>query len=190
MGVTTINIKSMCCQRCIEAVETTLGALGLKVKEVRLGTATFFESKDIAEDAISDALKKRGFEIIISEEIRLTEAIKIAVIELIHHSSEETQSVKALSAVLERKILKPFRLLNKVFVNNTQVTIQKYTIMQRLEKVKELIEEGNHNFSEIADLVGYKTPQHLSGQFKKNVGMSMLDYKISKAKQRKPIDKI
>jgi AraC-like DNA-binding protein len=46
------------------------------------------------------------------------------------------------------------------------------------------------NFSEIADLTGYKTAQHLSGQFKKIVGVSMLEYKAKNIKQRKSIDEI
>lgn len=186
----TIHIKNMCCERCIEAVEATLNDLGLDVKNVRLGVAVFAQSEKVSDDLLNSAIIRRGFEIIKSEDERLTEEIKIGVIELIHSISETENHNIAIRTHLENITLKPFRILNKVFVNTTQITIQKYTILQRIEKVKALISEGKSNFSEIAFLTGYKTPQHLSAQFKKYEGISMLDYKASEVKNRKPIDKI
>ncbi|PQJ09359.1 hypothetical protein CJD36_019110 [Flavipsychrobacter stenotrophus] len=190
MELRTIHIKQMCCQRCIEAVEGTLSNLGLDVKNVQLGIAVFVQSEKVSDELISSAIVKRGFEIIKSEDERLTGEIKISIMGLIHHASETENDNKNIRAYLEKVTLKPFRVLNKVFVNTTQITIQKYTILQRIEKVKALISESKFNFSEIAFLTGYKTPQHLSAQFKKYEGISMLDYKASEIKNRNPIDKI
>lgn len=190
MELRTIHIKHMCCRRCIEAVEATLKELGLNVKNVQLGVAAFVQLEKVSDELINNALIKRGFEIIKSEDEQLTEEIKIGIIELVHHSSEHDNDNKGIRTHLEKATLKPFRVLNKIFLKSTQITIQKYTILQRIEKVKALIDEGKSNFSEIAFLTGYKTPQHLSAQFKKYEGISMLDYKVSEVKNRKPIDKI
>jgi AraC family transcriptional regulator len=180
----------MCCQRCIDAVWQVLTTIGLEVNSVQLGEATFANSK-VPEQLIISALKDRGFEIIIYEEERIVESIKIAVIEIIHHSSNDNRNNKDnIPIYLEKKILNPYRFLNKIFLKHTNLTIQRYTTLQRIEKVKALIEEHNCNFSEIADLTGYKTAQHLSGQFKKIVGVSMLEYKAKNIKQRKSIDEI
>ena len=93
--------------------------------------------------------------------------------------------------MIGEKLKKPYRAIHKLFLEHTHLTIEKYTILQRIEKVKTLIEEENNlNFSEIAHLAGYKTQQHLSGQFKKITGMSMLEYKNSENKNRTPIDKV
>lgn len=180
----------MCCQRCIEAVNAALTSLGLGVKNVQLGTAVFNNTLSISDEEIRLVLSNKGFEIIVSEDDRLTEEIKIALIELIHHSDNTEQTNKTLPAFLEKKTFKSFRLLNRVFLKQTNLTIQKYVILQRIEKVKALIEEDKSNFSEIAYLAGYKTPQHLSAQFKKIVGVSMLEYKMKNIKRRIPIDKI
>lgn len=190
MGLQTLHIKYMCCQRCIEAVEATLTSLGLNIKSVQLGMAVFYNPNKVLDEHVKLALSKKGFEIIVSEEDRLTEEIKIAVIEVVHHSKNTDYNNKTLPAFLEKRTFKPFRLLNKVFLERTNMTIQKYAILQRIEKVKSLIEEDKANFSEIAYAAGYKTPQHLSAQFKKVVGVSMLEYKMKNMQQRVPIDKI
>ncbi len=186
----TIYIKNMCCQRCVEAVHQELSLLGLKVETVKLGEATFAEFVSVSRGTISDSLKKRGFELIVSEDDRIVEAVKTAIIELIHQPKNNIDFKIHLSEYLEEKIKKSYRYIHKLFLEQSQLTIEKYAILQRIEKVKELIEENRFNFSEIAHMVGYKTQQHLSAQFKKTTGMSMLKYKNSKDENRKGLDKI
>ncbi len=190
MKLKTIHIRHMCCQRCVEAVEQTLKSLGLSVKDVQLGIATFTEKRKVTMEHIADALQKRGFEVIVSEDERLTEAVKIAVIEAIHHSQVDEKEITAIPGLLENITLKSFKVLNKIFLKQTGLTIQKYITLQRIERVKEFIQEGNLNFSQIADITGYKTPQHLSSQFKKVIGVTMLEYKQKTPANRKPIDQI
>lgn len=190
MKLKTIYISHMCCQRCIEAVEATLRAFCSEVKDVQLGWAVFVPLENVTDEDLKTALNSRGFEIIISAEERLTEQIKIWVIEIIHHSSENEIDSEAIHAHLERKSSKPFRLMNNIFMKITGQTILKYIILQRIERVKALINEGNNNLSEIAILTGYKTLQHLSTQFKKVTGISMQEYKKTEFREKVNIDKI
>jgi AraC family transcriptional regulator len=190
MQTQTIHIRHMCCQRCIDVVESELTSIGLKVMSVTLGEATFVNANDVSSVIITGILEKRGFEMMFSEEERLVEAIKTTVIDLIHRSQSGRNKKIHIPTFIEKKMPKSFRQLNSIFLKHTHCTIEKYLILQRIEKVKELIEEGNNNFTEIADLIGYKTLPHLSGQFKKVVGISMLEYKMKNARQRIPIDKI
>jgi AraC family transcriptional regulator len=180
----------MCCQRCIEAVESTLNTLSSEVKEVQLGRAVYVPLANVTDESVRIALKKRGFEIIISAEERTTEQIKIWVIERIHHSFEHEIDSEAIHAYLERKSSKPFRLLNSIFREITGQSILNYIVLQRIERVKTLIGEGHNNFSEIAIITGYKTLQHLSTQFKKVTGISMLEYRKTEFKEKLHIDKI
>jgi AraC family transcriptional regulator len=191
MTTKTIYIKNMCCQRCIEAVQVELVSFQLKIVEIKLGEATFVEHSNLEMNVIANALHNRGFELIISEETRLVEAVKTNLIELIHQSKLYQDYKIHLPEFIEEKLKKPYRYIHKLFLEHTKLTIEKYTILQRIEKVKALIEEENNlNFSEIGHLAGYKTQQHLSSQFKKITGMSMYDYKNSKNKNRKPINEI
>jgi AraC family transcriptional regulator len=188
MNKQTIYIKNMCCQRCIEAVQDELTNLKLVVEKVQLGKAVFLNSPKVKMEEIERVLLKRGFELIVSEEAQIVEAVKIALIELVRHSEVGQENKTHLSDFLEQRVKKPYRYIHKVFLNHTNLNIENYLILQRIEKVKELIQQSRLNFSEIADATGYKTLPHLSGQFKKITGMTMMEYKNNDVKDRKPLD--
>ena len=99
----------MCCQRCIEAVQEELVSLGLKVEEIKLGEATFVEKKSLKINVLSEALHDRGFELILSEDIRLVEAVKTTLIELIHQSKKYQDDKIHLTEFIEEKLKKPYR---------------------------------------------------------------------------------
>ena len=190
MKTQTIHIKNMCCQRCIEAVQTELSGLGLKVEEVKLGEVSFAENSRIKLSEIESILQKRGFELIVSQEARIVETVKIILIEMVHQSKVNHDYKIHLPEFLEQILKKPYRSIYKLFLSHTKLTVEKYFILQRIEKVKELIEQDEFNFSEIAEIAGFKTLQHLSAQFKKITGMNMIEYKKSESKNSKKIDEI
>jgi copper chaperone len=63
----TIKIKGMSCQHCVMAVTKALGSME-DVKDVRVdlvkGEATFTEVKPVDRKAISEKIKKAGFEVV------------------------------------------------------------------------------------------------------------------------------
>jgi len=70
------------------------------------------------------------------------------------------------------------------------VTIEKYAILQRIERVKELLRYDEKNLSDIAFEMGYSSVQHLSQQFKKVTGLTPTAFKELKQNLRKPLDKV
>jgi AraC-like DNA-binding protein len=62
------------------------------------------------------------------------------------------------------------------------VTIEKYIVRQKIERVKELLFYNELTLSEIAYKLGYSSVAHLSSQFKKETGMTPTDFK----KENKP----
>ena len=70
------------------------------------------------------------------------------------------------------------------------ITIEKYLINQKIEKVKELIIYEELNLSEIAFKLGYSSVAHLSAQFKKTTGLTPTNFKKIGGKNRTPLDKI
>ena len=190
MKTQTIHIRNMCCQRCIEAVSHELKLLGLVVKNVKLGEATFSSPSKINMMDIEKSLNKRGFILVKNDEEIIVENVKTVILDLIHHLGEIDRKNINLPSFLEEKIKLPYRTLLKIFRKQKGMTIQNYFILQRLEKVKELIEQSNLNFSEVSNVLGYKSPQHLSGQFRQITGMTMLKYKKLKIRDRIPIDTV
>lgn len=182
----------MVCQRCINAVANELSELGLKVEEIALGHAVYTDHSDVSLEVIAGALKKQGFELIQNTEEKLVERVKILIIQLLHPDSISKNIApenESYSKYLSKETGKTYSYLSRVFSRHTKCTIEKYIILQRIEKVKELIEYGDLSFSEIAYALGYKSAAHLSNQFKEITGMSMGKYKENPG-PRKPLDKI
>ena len=77
-----------------------------------------------------------------------------------------------------------------LFSSIESITIEKYAILQRIEKVKELLMYDEMSLSEIADKIGYSSVQHLSQQFKKITGLTPSQFKQLKENKRKPLDHV
>jgi AraC-like DNA-binding protein len=70
------------------------------------------------------------------------------------------------------------------------ITIEHYFILQKIEKVKELLVYGEMNLNEIAFNLGYSSAAHLSAQFKKVTGLTTGHFKKLGVRHRQPLDKI
>ncbi|MBC7383246.1 MAG: helix-turn-helix transcriptional regulator [Bacteroidia bacterium] len=184
----TIQIKNMCCRRCILMVTDILEKRSLHVQSVRLGKAVF--TGNIDYKLLDNDLKLIGFERIIDPEIILTETIRNTLFEFINNIEEHTENNSNLIKLVEHKTKITFRQANLVFIKHRNTTIEKYFILLKIEKVKALIEEGQLNFNEIAEKLEYKAYQHLAAQFKKNTSKTMSSFKKSNHKNRKPFDEI
>ncbi|MBK6342750.1 MAG: helix-turn-helix transcriptional regulator [Flavobacteriales bacterium] len=72
---------------------------------------------------------------------------------------------------------KEYSGLSALFTQVEGITIEQYFLLQRLERVKELIKYGEMTMSEIADRTGFSGVAHLSAQFKKLTGMTPTAFK-------------
>jgi len=180
----------MVCDRCVIIVRQQLESLGFTVSNVNLGKAEITpEPGDEQLQLIVAALKIPGFELINSENEKLVEAIKNAVVELVHHTdlSEVHQS---FSDLISRRVCRDYPYLSRLFSNAQDMTIERFIIEQKVEKIKELIEYGELNLNEIAYRMGYSSSAHLSTQFKSVTGLTPSQFKTSEQIDRKAIDKI
>ena len=172
---TTLHIKNMVCPRCIRAVTDCLTRLGLHPLSVELGIA------QIEEDDIDDALRIRlrqtleaeGFELLEAPRARLVEQIKDAVIRLVHYREA------APSANLSRYLSELFG-----------TTIERYAIVQKIERVKELLTYDELTLNEIADRLGYSSAAYLSTQFKQITGLTPSAFKRSEGGKRRGLDEL
>lgn len=186
----TLHIKNMVCPRCIKVVKDELQLLQLPVKEVRLGEA-LLERKP-SEDELSDlkgALSDNGFELLEDKKAGLVEQIKVAVIELIQSGKVENLQVN-VSDYLANVLEKDYNYLSSLFSTEEGLTIARYVVLQKVERIKELISYHELTFSEIAYQLGYSSVAHLSNQFKQVTGITPSDFKNSTSKFRKPLDRV
>lgn len=184
-----LRIKGMVCSRCISAVKTELTSLGAQVVEIKLGKVVIKDPKHkITLQSIENALMKHDFELIIDNDTKIIEAIKAVLVEII--SDLPIEMTTNLSATLAHKLQKDYTYLSKLFSNTLEITIEKYFILLKIEKTKELIQTGQLNFTQISYDLGYSSVNYLSNQFKQITGMSMSAYKKLSNWNRKPLDEI
>jgi AraC family transcriptional regulator len=185
-----LHIKNMVCDRCQMIVRQQLENLGFTVKQVALGSAEITpEPNEEQMQLISAALKVPGFELINKETDKTVEAIKNAVIELVHHSDLSELNI-SFSDLISKRVGKDYAHLSRLFSNAQDTTIERFIIEQKVEKIKELIEYGELNLNEIAYQMGYSSSAHLSTQFKSVTGITPSQFKASEKRGRKAIDKI
>jgi YesN/AraC family two-component response regulator len=184
-----LHIKGMVCRRCINVVRSELQNLGAEILSIELGKVIIqFPKQKISNKLIQIVLNKNDFELLTDEESKIIENIKISIIQLV----DDLPIIMKLnlSQILSNKIAKEYTYLSKLFSKVVGVTIEKYFIQLKIEKAKELIQDNQLNFTEIAYELGYSSVNYLSNQFKHSIGMNMSDYKKLSKWNRKPLDKI
>jgi AraC-like DNA-binding protein len=185
-----LHIKNMVCDRCIMIVRQQLTSLGFTVKNVVLGQAEIEpEPNEEQLQLIASALKIPDFELISSDTDKTVEAIKNVVIELVHHS-DLSELNTTFSEILSHKLNRDYSYLSRLFSNAQDMTIEHFIIVQKVEKIKELIEYGELNLNEIAYQMGYSSSAHLSTQFKSVTGLTPTAFKTKMRKARVSIDKV
>ena len=179
----------MVCNRCIAAVESILEEFKIDINQISLGEVeTKNEISDKELQALSLKLKSTGFEILEDSTKKQIEKIKTLIIQII--SDEDLGDDFILSEFLSSELHKDYSSISKLFSQNENVTLEQYFILQKIEKVKELLLYKEFNLTEISQKLGYKSVQHLSNQFKKITGFSPTQFLNSKEKKRIALDKV
>ena len=190
MEQATIHIKNMVCNRCIKVVKEELENLGYQVNSIILGEATIHSTDKINFNLINKVLTENGFELIDSRQSKIIEKIKITIIETIRDMAEGKLKDISFTDLLQENLNLSYQYLSTLFSSSEGITIERYIILQKIEKVKELIVYDELSLCEIAYRLGYSSVQHLSSQFKKITGLTPSHFKKIKSFKRNPLDKI
>ena len=190
MSSTVLHIKNMVCNRCIKVVKDELTKMAFTIESIELGEVRLKESPDQkGMGNISQVLSENGFELIDDRKGKLINRIKTLIIEFIHYDREKPRYVN-LSDFLAKEIGHDYSYISHLFSSVEGVTIEKYLILQKIEKVKELLAYNELSLNEISYLLGYSSVQHLSNQFKKVTGLRPSHFKEIGKNRRKPLDKV
>lgn len=190
-ATTTLYIRNMVCNRCIMVVSNDLNKLGLDVRSITLGEAIIGgELSRAMLEKVKLALEKDGFELIEDRRVKTIEQIKLAVLNLVRSDSLETDTGEKNSAYIARQLGQEYAGLSTLFSSLEGVTIEQYIILQKIERVKELLMYGELTSSEISYKLRYSSVQHLSNQFKKVTGLTPTQFKKMVGHKRTPLDKV
>ena len=183
-----LYIKNMVCNRCIMSVENILRDLNVGFSKVALGEVeTSITPAGDTLEKLSQTLSKVGFELIETKSKRTIEAIKKWI--LYYIDLEPGEKKVKLSAYITSHIHNDYSYLSDIFSSVEGITIEQYLIVQRIEKVKELLVYEETSLTEIAWQLGFSSVHHLSAQFKKVTGLTPSHFKKIGAGKRRSLDK-
>ena len=171
------KIKNLVCDSAVLLLKETLNSHGYVVYHLTLGSITVsFDPGSLSEKEFQGLLQQYGMNIIEDKEEQLVEDIKVSVIELIHRLNNMNSIIRKSDYLVE-KLGKSYQQLSKAFSAHEPITLEKYIILQKIERIKELIDQDDYTLSEISYMMDYSSVQYLSNQFKKITGVSVSDYK-------------
>ena len=166
-----LKIRNMVSSRCITFVENELNKLGLFKRSVEMGGV---ELKDTISpekmQLLNTSLKNGGLEIIEDKIAHLINEIKTAVYDLINHFDDLPKP--NYSEYISQKVNFHYTHLSSVFSKELGISIEKYIIEQRIERVKELLVYTDQGLTDISFKLNFSSVAHLSNQFKKVTGLT------------------
>jgi AraC-like DNA-binding protein len=184
-----IYIKNMVCIRCQMVVKAELEKMGLNYVDVKIGEAEIIGDLSVLQiESLNLELKKSGLELMDNKKSILVEKIKAAIIELVHYTDDQIKV--NLSDYLSEKLNYDYTYLANLFSEVKGITIEKFYLAHKIEKVKELIVYDELNLSEIAYKMHYSSVAHLSNQFKKTTGLTPSHFKKLKNNRRNTLDNV
>ncbi|MCF6132799.1 helix-turn-helix domain-containing protein [Flavobacterium wongokense] len=185
-----LSIKNMVCQRCILVVKQVLEKHNLEAEIVHLGEISFREDlPDEQLEQLKNGLAEHGFELLDDKKAMIIEKVKNIVVTLIH-GSDDIDIKKNFSTLIADQIPIDYNYISSIFSTTEGITIEQFIILQRIERVKELLVYNELSLSEIAYKLGYSNVQHLSTQFKKITGLTPSHFKSIKENKRKSLDQL
>ena len=100
----------------------------------------------------------------------LVKKIRNIVDQFLHYSEDQMRSF--LPGYLSKKLKYDYDYLSELFSEVYNTTIEKYFIISKIERVKELLIYYRLNLTEITYQLNYNSIAHLSNQFKEVTGIS------------------
>jgi len=143
-------------------LEFELGGLG----EIEIHSEVSEEQMQL----LTQGLSKYGIDIVDNLKSTLVQKTKDVIREMIY--KEEGLPTSKISSYIAEKVNRSYGYLHNLFAENTYTSIGNYIIMQKIERAKQLIMEGDLTLTEISYKLSYSSVAHLSYQFKKTTGLT------------------
>lgn len=179
----------MVCPRCIISVQEIFDEINIEVTDIQLGEVSIPSKITNAEKSIlEEKLLEKGFELLTKDTSKIIIQIKSLIIDHIHHDSDKLKI--NFSDYLSNELNHEYTSLSKLFSSVEGITIERYILKQKIEKIKELIFYDQLTLSEIAYQLNYSSSAHLSSQFKKETGMTPSEFKKLRKPNRQSLDSL
>lgn len=171
-----IYIQHMDSPRDILLVSQELEQIGVRVKEIELGTASFINSTNLDLKEIEKALGKVGYKVLQKQDKEFAENVKLLLGKYIDNLGASVQT-PLLSDFLEEQMGQAYSTISKRFRKIEDKTIEKYFISLKMGKVKSLLNSTDLSIKDISTQLNYSNPRSLARKFREVTGYSLYDFK-------------
>jgi AraC family transcriptional regulator len=179
-----LRIRGMVCARCIDVVQSELTQAGFDVLTVQLGKVTLRDaltSNDI--ERIQTVLSKQGFSLLEDQQkMTVHQRAKTFVDSYFAQATDLSESNigsapadrpnRRLSTQIQDALGLDYDTISGQFTKTEGITLERYIILRRIDKVKEWLVYSDETLTEIAHRTGYSSVQHLSNQFRQQTGLT------------------
>lgn len=184
-----LYIKYMVSLRCKMMVKAELKKLGIRYTVLDLGMVEILEEMTVKQrERLKANLLKSGLELLDDKKSILIEKIKNVIVEMVHYSDESPKINH--SEYISNKLGYDYTYLANIFSEVKGITIQQFIIINKIERVKELMLYDELNLTEISYKLNYSSVAYLSNQFKRITGLSPSFYKQLKGKRSGNLENI
>lgn len=189
--MTHLYIRNMCCSRCIRIVEAMFSQTKYKPSSVKVGEMVMH--KKISEEDVQNIeaiLNTENFSITTRHADKMVVRIHALLCQYVRENMNKDANSTTLSIFLEKQLHRSYFHLSKLFSSEAGITIERYFLLLKMERAKELLIEGVETISSIAYELGYSTSQIFSTQFKKETGKTPTQYRLNPVPHRTHWDEI
>jgi len=167
------------------SVRSELDRLGFQAVTVEVNEITTVEELTPPQySKLLNILQEAGIELFEDKKEILVQRIKNLITDVVYHSEEPL--VENLSTYLVGKLHHDYTYMSNLFSETQHITIEKFYICHKIERVKELLLYEKISLTEISHTMHYSSLAHLSNQFKKVTGLTTSQFKQQYSKDDLP----
>jgi AraC-like DNA-binding protein len=162
--------------RCKLIIQLEAESLGLTCESIDFGKVTL--SGNISSDQLqqlSKSLLRSGLQVMEDKRSILIEKIKQVILAMLHGAGPIIKI--NFSRYLSQTIGLNYTHLSNVFSESEGITIERFIILRKIQRVKELIRYNELSLKEISWKLNYSSVAHLSSQFKHITGQTPSQFK-------------
>lgn len=178
-----LYVKYMVSLRCKLIVKEELKKLNIKYSISVHGAIVFLEViTEYRLNELNQNLQKSGMVLLDEHNSLLIDKIINTIIEVIHYS-EELPKVN-FADVISDKFGSDNESILKIFSDVKGMSVMQFIIIQKVERIKELLLYEDLTLQEIAEKLYYKNEDLLIAQFKKYTGLTPAYFKKLKKERQ------
>ena len=119
---------------------------------------------------LNEAFSHYGIQVVENQKSIIVQKIKDTIVEMVN-SENGLNNLKS-SVYLSEKLNQSYGYISNLFSDLTYTSVENYIIIQKIERVKQLILINELTLTEIAYKMNYSSVAHLSTQFKNITGIT------------------